>query len=83
MVLRMLFVQRGDKSLVFVPMRFFLFLATVVFVVDLVPGAKAQINSNSVSINLSATLPESLTIAASPTTVNFTLASSGVSAGSA
>jgi hypothetical protein len=44
--------------------------------------AKAQVNSNSATVNLSATLPESLTISASPSSVNFTLASSGIAAGS-
>lgn len=43
---------------------------------------EAQVNSNSATVNLTATLPESLTISASPTNVNFTLASSGASAGS-
>jgi hypothetical protein len=45
--------------------------------------AEAQVNSNSATVNLTATLPESLTISASPTNVNFTLASSGTAAGSA
>jgi hypothetical protein len=43
---------------------------------------EAQVNSNSATVNLTATLPESLTISASPTNVNFTLASSGTAAGS-
>lgn len=46
-------------------------------------AAEAQVNSNSATVNLTATLPESLTISASPTNVNFTLASSGTAAGSA
>jgi hypothetical protein len=45
--------------------------------------AEAQVNSNSATVNLTATLPESLTISVSPTNVNFTLASSGTAAGSA
>jgi hypothetical protein len=45
--------------------------------------AEAQVNSNSATVNLTATLPESLTISASPSSVNFTLASSGTAAGSA
>jgi hypothetical protein len=44
--------------------------------------AQAQVNSNAATVNLSATLPESLTIAATPASVNFTLASSGTAAGS-
>jgi hypothetical protein len=44
--------------------------------------AEAQVNSNSATVNLSATLPESLTISATPASVNFTLASSGTAAGS-
>jgi hypothetical protein len=44
--------------------------------------ADAQVNSNSATVNLTATLPESLTISASPSSVNFTLASSGTAAGS-
>jgi hypothetical protein len=44
--------------------------------------AGAQVNSNSATVNLSATLPESLTISATPASVNFTLASSGTAAGS-
>jgi hypothetical protein len=45
--------------------------------------AEAQLNSNSATVNLTATLPESLTIAATPASVNFTLAASGTAAGSA
>lgn len=48
-----------------------------------VPVARAQINSNAATVNLNATLPESLTVSATPSTVNFTLAASGVSTGSA
>jgi hypothetical protein len=44
--------------------------------------AQAQVNSNSATVNLSATLPESLTISTTPASVNFTLASSGTAAGS-
>jgi hypothetical protein len=44
--------------------------------------AEAQVNSNSSTVNLTATLPESLTISASPSSVNFTLASSGSAAAS-
>ena len=45
--------------------------------------AEAQLNSNSATVNLTATLPESLTISATPASVNFTLAASGTAAGSA
>jgi hypothetical protein len=58
---------------------------TVVFTFALLGWATvagAQVNSNSATVNLTATLPESLTVSASPTSVNFTLSSSGTSAGS-
>lgn len=57
-------------------------LAAVVLGGPLVPRAAAQINSNAVSVNLSATLPSSITISASPTSVTFTLTANGVSTGS-
>jgi hypothetical protein len=46
-------------------------------------AAHAQLNSNAATVNLTATLPESLTIAATPAAVNFTLAASGTAPGSA
>lgn len=45
--------------------------------------AMAQINSNQASVTLNATLPESLTILASPSNVNFTLAAGSTANGSA
>jgi len=50
----------------------------------LTQASKAQaINSNQATVNLNAVLAESLTVSASPATVNFTLAASGTSNGSA
>ncbi|HWB32200.1 MAG TPA: hypothetical protein VG714_03410 [Acidobacteriaceae bacterium] len=46
-------------------------------------AALAQLNSNTATVTLNATLGESLTVAATPTTVNFTLVGGGVAAGSA
>jgi hypothetical protein len=58
-------------------------LALVLAAIGWAATTEAQVNSNSATVNLTATLPESLTISASPTSVNFTLASSGTAAGSA
>jgi hypothetical protein len=41
------------------------------------------LNSNTATVNLNAVMAESLTVSASPATVNFTLASSGTANGSA
>ena len=46
-------------------------------------AASAQVNSNTATVNLNAILGESLTIAATPSTVNFTLASGAAANGSA
>jgi hypothetical protein len=46
-------------------------------------ASHAQLNSNNATVNLNATLAESLTVAAGPATVNFALASSGSVNGSA
>lgn len=46
------------------------------------PAAQAQINSNVVTVNLNATLNESITVSAAPGLVNFALVGSGVSNGS-
>jgi len=43
----------------------------------------AQINSNNATVNLNAPLAESLTVTASPATVNFTLVPNGTANGSA
>ena len=48
-----------------------------------VPASHAQLNSNNATVNLNAILAESLTVAAGPATVNFTLAASGPANGSA
>jgi len=45
------------------------------------PAAFSQLNSNSVNITLNATLGETITIAATPTTVNFTLVAGGTATG--
>ena len=45
--------------------------------------AHGQLNSNAQNITLNATLAETLTIAATPTTVNFTLVQGGIATGSA
>ncbi len=48
-----------------------------------VPTSHAQLNSNVANVNLNAPLAESLTVAAGPATVNFTLVPNGSAAGSA
>ena len=48
-----------------------------------VPASHAQLNSNNATVNLNAIMAESLTVAASPATVNFTLAPNGPASGSA
>ena len=46
------------------------------------PAAHAQVNSNAGTVGVTATLPESLTVSASPSTVTFTLVPQGTAAGS-
>lgn len=46
-------------------------------------ASHAQLNSNNATVNLNAPLAESLTVAAGPATVNFTLVPNGAAAGSA
>lgn len=46
-------------------------------------AAQAQLNSNSATVTLNATLAETLTIAATPANVNFTLVQGGISTASA
>ena len=46
------------------------------------PAALCQLNSNTASVALNATLGESLTVAATPATVNIPLVSGGTAAGS-
>lgn len=47
------------------------------------PAAHAQLNSATTSVSLSATLAESLSVTANPSSVNFTLLPSGSSSGNA
>ncbi len=56
-----------------------LFLSLATFAA---PAAQAQVNSNSGTVGITATLPESLTVSASPATVTFTLVPQGTAAGS-
>jgi hypothetical protein len=47
-----------------------------------VPGAQAQVNSNTASVNLNALIAESVSVSAAPGTVNFNpLSSNGVTLG--
>src|SRR5271169_3407697 len=47
-----------------------------------IPAAVCQLNSNTASVALNATLGESLTVAATPAAVNIPLVSGGTAAGS-
>lgn len=47
------------------------------------PAALCQLNSNTATVSLNATLAESLTVAATPSAVNFTLVAGGTATGSA
>ncbi len=47
------------------------------------PAALCQLNSNTATVSLSATLPESLTVAATPSAVSFNLVAGGTATGSA
>ncbi len=47
------------------------------------PFAYGQLNSNSATVTLNATLSETITVAATPSTVNFTLVAGGTATGSA
>ena len=47
----------------------------------LIPAAFAQLNSNTVTITLNATLAESISVSATPSTVTFTLVAGGTSTG--
>jgi hypothetical protein len=59
-------------------------LGTLGLAVIMSQASNAQaLNSNTATVNLNAVLAESLTVSASPATVNFTLAASGTSNGSA
>lgn len=63
--------------------RFNKVVGLVVFSMLTASAALCQTNSNTQSVTLNASLPESLTIAATPSNVNFTLVNGGVAAGSA
>lgn len=45
------------------------------------PVARAQLNSNTATVTLNATLAESISVSATPTTVTFTLVAGGVATG--
>ncbi len=47
------------------------------------PASHAQVNSNNANVTLNANMVETLTVTATPATVNFTLAASGPATGSA
>lgn len=47
------------------------------------PAALCQLNSNTATVSLNATLAESLTVAATPSAVNFNLVAGGTATGSA
>jgi len=47
------------------------------------PAALCQLNSNTATVSLNATLAESLTVAATPSAVNFALVAGGTATGSA
>ncbi|PYU13515.1 MAG: hypothetical protein DMG29_11655, partial [Acidobacteria bacterium] len=59
-----------------------LILGVLALLMAVTPASWAQVNSNQATVNLNAVLGESLTVTASPGTVNFTLAASGPSTGS-
>ena len=59
-------------------------LSALTFTLVLTQASQAQaLNSNNATVALNAVLAESLTVSATPATVNFTLAASGTSNGSA
>lgn len=58
-------------------------LAVLALVLVVAPVSHAQLNSNTANVNLNAVLGESLTVVASPGTVNFALAPNGPVLGSA
>lgn len=60
-----------------------LILGALGLVLTMSQVSHAQLNSNNATVNLNATLAESLTVAAGPATVNFTLAANGPANGSA
>ncbi len=64
-------------------MKSFSKLAVLALALAFAPAAFAQLNSNQATVNLNATLGETLTVAAGPGTVNFALPASGIANGSA
>ncbi len=58
-------------------------LGVLALALAMAPASQAQLNSNQATVALNATLAESLTVAAGPATVNFTLLAAGISNGSA
>src|SRR3989441_13284092 len=60
-----------------------LILGVLALLMAVTPASWAQFNSNQPTVNFNAVLGESLTVTASPGTVNFTLATSGSAIGSA
>jgi len=56
--------------------------ALLALTLALAPGARAQLNSNTATVNLNAPLAESLSVSVTPGTVNFTLVSNGPAASS-
>ena len=58
-------------------------LGTLGLALAMSQAAHAQTNSNIATVNLNAILAQSITVAAAPATVNFTLVPSGSAAGSA
>jgi len=63
--------------------RIFGALFAIGFLVASLSAYGAPLNSNTASVSLSATLAESLTVAATPSSVSFTLVSGGTANGSA
>jgi len=60
-----------------------LLLGALALVPVLGPASYAQVNSNNATVTLTANMVESLSVSATPSAVNFTLAASGTSTGSA
>ncbi len=60
-----------------------LILGVLALLMAVTPASWAQFNSNQPTVNFNAVLGESLTVTASPGTVNFALATSGPAIGSA
>jgi hypothetical protein len=63
--------------------KLWMILGALALLLALAPASHAQVNSNTATVNLNAVLAETITIAAGPATVNFTLVPNGTAAGSA